>query len=96
MLVDLVLLVRVQRVRGWVRAGAAGSALSPAKAQVVHMSDGLDFSASASGGTQEWHEQVVRLHLHRPANDPIGEGGDPPGDPVRYSGVPSGKHISLL
>ena len=47
-----------------------GLRLSAAKTQVVHMSDGFDFLGfhiqwKRKRGTNKWHEQVARLHLHR-------------------------------
>jgi hypothetical protein len=55
-----------------------GLRLSPAKTQVVHMSDGFDFLGfRIRWKTPERVEQVVRLHLHRRPSGSVGEGEDP-------------------
>jgi RNA-directed DNA polymerase len=54
-----------------------GLRLSPAKTQIVHMSEGFDFLVPHPVAPQARNEPVVHLHLHRRPAHPVVEGQDP-------------------
>ena len=68
-----------------------GCGCHQAKTRIVHMSRGVRLPRLPHPvATQEGHQQVARLHLHRRPAIPVGEGQDPCPDPQDVTARPQG------